>query len=168
MVELGAHPAQPLDDPRPDDRRFLADAGREHEGVEPAQHCRQAAGMAGNLLDEKVERKARLGIGAAQQIAHVVADAGKAFEAALEIKKVLQLGGRHRALGQQKSSTPGSIAPQRVPIGSPSSAVKPMVLSTERPSRRAHMEAPLPRWATMTRLPAKSGAISARRPATNS
>ena len=49
------------------------------------------------------------------------------------------------------STTPGSSCPGRVPIGSPSSAVKPRVLSTLRPSRTAHIEAPLPRWAMMAR-----------------
>jgi hypothetical protein len=43
-------------------------------------------------------------------------------------------------------------------MGKPSSAVKPMVLSTLFPALIAHMEAPLPRWATTTRPFAMSGA----------
>ena len=38
-----------------------------------------------------------------------------------------------------------------MPIGSPSSAVKPIVLSMLCPPASAHIEAPLPRWATITR-----------------
>ena len=47
--------------------------------------------------------------------------------------------------------TPGSRAPQRVPIGRPSTAVKPIVLATLRPADSAHMLAPLPRWQTTVR-----------------
>ena len=46
---------------------------------------------------------------------------------------------------------PGSSCPGRVPIGRPSRAVKPIVLSILFPETSAHMEAPLPRWATRTR-----------------
>ena len=35
-----------------------------------------------------------------------------------------------------------------MPIGSPSAAVKPIVLATLRPPAIAHMLAPLPRWRT--------------------
>ena len=50
------------------------------------------------------------------------------------------------------STTPGSSAPGRVPMHSPSSAVKPIV-QVDAPARSliAHMLAPLPRCATMTR-----------------
>ena len=53
--------------------------------------------------------------------------------------------------------TPGSSAPQRVPIGRPSTAVNPMVLATLRPASSAHMLAPLPRCST-TVLPAAAAA----------
>ena len=65
------------------------------------------------------------------------------------------------------SSTPGSIAPQRVPITSPSSAVRPIVVSMLTPSRIAHRLEPLPRCATTVRLAASFGEISARRWAMN-
>ena len=55
--------------------------------------------------------------------------------------------------------------PQRVPIGSPSRAEKLMVVSTLWPSLMAHRLAPLPRWATMTRPPLRSGARRRKRPA---
>ena len=47
-------------------------------------------------------------------------------------------------------------------IGKPSSAVKPIVLSTLRPPWMAHMDAPLPRCATITRPLAISGATFGR------
>jgi hypothetical protein len=46
---------------------------------------------------------------------------------------------------------PGSSAPQRVPIGKPSRAVKPIEVATLRRPRSAHMLAPPPRWAITTR-----------------
>ncbi len=52
------------------------------------------------------------------------------------------------------------MAPGRVPMQRPSSAVKPSVLSTLLPSFSAHRLAPLPRCATMTRPSAISGATS--------
>ena len=58
--------------------------------------------------------------------------------------------------------------PGRVPIGTPSSAVNPIVLSMLRPPESAHIEAPLPRCATITRRLAMPGAISDKRPATYS
>jgi hypothetical protein len=57
-------------------------------------------------------------------------------------------------------TTPGSRAPGRVPMHSPSSAVNPKELSTLFPLCRPHRLAPLPRWATTTRPRAISGATS--------
>jgi len=48
-------------------------------------------------------------------------------------------------------TTPGSRLPQRVPMGRPSTAVKPIVLATLRPPASAHRLLPLPRWATTVR-----------------
>ena len=44
-----------------------------------------------------------------------------------------------------------SIDPERVAIGTPSSGLKPIVVSTERPSRTAVTEQPPPRWQTTSR-----------------
>ena len=51
---------------------------------------------------------------------------------------------------------------------SPSSAVNPKLLSTLLPFRRAQTLAPLPRWATITRPAAISGATSGNIEATYS
>ena len=45
----------------------------------------------------------------------------------------------------------GSMLPVRVPIMMPSTAVKPMLVSRDRPSCSAHMLAPLPRCSTIVR-----------------
>jgi hypothetical protein len=44
------------------------------------------------------------------------------------------------------SSRPGSTDLERVAMTRPSSGVKPIVVSTERPSRTAASDAPAPRW----------------------
>ena len=44
----------------------------------------------------------------------------------------------------------GSMLPERVPITTPSSGVRPMVVSTHLPFTTALMEDPLPRWQTIT------------------
>ena len=49
------------------------------------------------------------------------------------------------------TSAPGSTDPERVAIGTPSSGVNPIVVSTERPSTRAVTELPPPRWHTTWR-----------------
>ena len=56
---------------------------------------------------------------------------------------------------------PGSMEPERVAIGTPSSGLKPMLVSTERPSRTAVTEHPPPRWQTASRQAAGSAPISA-------
>ena len=48
-------------------------------------------------------------------------------------------------------SAPGSTEPERVAIGTPSSGLKPIVVSTERPSSTAVTEQPPPRWQTTSR-----------------
>ena len=49
------------------------------------------------------------------------------------------------------SRAPGSTEPERLAIGTPSSGLKPIVVSTERPSRTAVTEQPPPRWQTTRR-----------------
>ena len=56
------------------------------------------------------------------------------------------------------SSRPGSTEPERVAITRPSSGVKPIVVSTERPSSTAHRDAPAPRWQVTIRLSVRARA----------
>ena len=64
------------------DDRILADAGGEHERIEPAERGRQHAGVKPDAIDEVIERKRGPRIGARLEVAHVVADAGQALQAA--------------------------------------------------------------------------------------
>ena len=168
-IEVQAEPGQPSRDGLANGRRVLADASREHEAVEPLHGGRQHPGEERDPVGEVVERQLRPRVGAGEQLAHVVADAGEALEAALLVEKRPRWPPRSfasRSSGRARRR--GRAGPGRVPMGRPSSAVKPIVLSTLRPASSAHMEAPLPRWATITFLLARSGATSRRRSATYS
>ena len=59
---------------------------------------------------------------------------------------------------------PGSTVPERVAITSPSSGVKPIVVSTDRPPRTAASDAPAPRWQVTTRNDGVAVAPAAARP----
>ena len=55
------------------------------------------------------------------------------------VEQLLERARVHAVLVHQVEQDPGSIAPQRVPIARPSSAVKPIVVATLRPPlHRAH------------------------------
>ena len=58
--------------------------------IEPAQRGRQHAGVETDAIDEIVEREARRGSRARLELAHVVADARQAFEAAFVIEQALR------------------------------------------------------------------------------
>jgi hypothetical protein len=73
------------------------------------------------------------------ELPHVVTDTGKAFQPAVVIQELFDRCRRHAFLGQHAEQN------ARIPIGKPSSAVKPIVLSTLRPLASAHREAPLPK-----------------------
>ena len=60
------------------------------------------------------------------------------------------------------STSPGSTVPDRVAMTSPSSGVKPMVVSTDRPPSTAASDAPAPRW-QVTRRSSTSGLQATRR-----
>ena len=60
--------------------------------------------------------------------------------------------------------SPGSTLPDRVAIGSPSSGVKPIVVSMDRPPATAASDAPAPRWqVTIRRSAGWAPSISAAR-----
>ena len=74
-------------------RAALADAGGEHDAVDPAHRGRQRTGLAGDPVDEIVERQCRTRLVAGEQVADVVADAGQALEAAIVVEEPLDLPG---------------------------------------------------------------------------
>ena len=112
-------------------RRVLADAGGEDQRVDarrgprPARRSRAARARRNATAPARGAR-----VVAGLEVAHVLADAGHALQPGIAVEQL-----RARAAASMPSvvircsSTPGSIWPQRVPIGTPSSAVKPMVLS---------------------------------------
>ena len=68
-------------------------------------------------------------------------------------------GSRPASLMSQ-STRPGSTEPERVAMTRPSSGVKPMVVSTERPPWTAAREAPAPRWHVTIRTSVTGRSIS--------
>ena len=83
--------------------------------------------------------------------------AGFAIEGPLHLpRRRCRRGAGPRAAG------PGSTEPERVAITRPSSGVKPIVVSTERPPATAASEAPAPRWA-VTRRSSRERALRAAR-----
>ena len=97
-VELAAEPGELLGDARAHRGRVFADTGREHEGIEPAERRGQQARMESDAIGEVVEREACPRVGACLKLAHVVADARKALQAALGVEQILDLRGGHPLL----------------------------------------------------------------------
>ncbi len=92
-VEVEAEPGEIATDPFTDDRRMLADAGGEDDAVDAAHGSGQRPGLAGDAIDEIVDGQCRRGCLAGQQVAHVVADARQALEAAFVVEEALEPGG---------------------------------------------------------------------------
>ena len=69
------------------------------------------------------------------------------------LQRVREPSAETRPSSSSHSIIPGSMLPERVAITSPSSGVKPMVVSTERPPEIAHSDAPAPRWQLTIRSP---------------
>ena len=86
-IELQAEPCQPPRDRLANGRRVLADPCREHEAVDAAHGRRQHPGKQRDAVDEIVERQLGARIGACQQLAHVVADAGQALQPAFVVEQ---------------------------------------------------------------------------------
>ena len=80
------------------------------------------------------------------------------------IEQVLDIFDRHLLVLLQIEQHARVDLPHRVPITSPSSGVSPIVVSTLRPSRKAHRLAPLPRCAIIVRFATNCGAIRASAP----
>ena len=88
-------------DPLADLGRVLADAGGEHERVDPAEDRGQRADLLRRAVDEVVHGQAGLRLAAAEQVAHVVADAGNPEQPGLLVEDVLDLLDREPELLEQ-------------------------------------------------------------------
>ena len=94
-IEHDAEPGQLLGNAGADRGRVLADPRGEHESVEALQRRRQHAGIEADPVDEVVDRERRTRVGAGFELAHVVADAGQALQAAVAVKEILHVRCRH-------------------------------------------------------------------------
>ncbi len=92
IVEIQPQPGQAGCDPRTDLRRALPDPRGEDDAVEPAEDGRQRPGLADDPIDEIINGQARGGRVGGQQVAHVVADARKALEAAFVVEEAFETG----------------------------------------------------------------------------
>ena len=94
IVEFDAKPSELLGDARADHGRILADAGGENKGIESAQRRRQHPGAEPDAMNEIVDGKLRARVLVRLQLAHVIADAGQALQAALAVEQILHRRGR--------------------------------------------------------------------------
>src|SRR6516165_2786802 len=100
-IEQDPKPCKLFGHPGTDRRRVFSNAGGEDESVDPLQRSRQHPGTEPYSVSEVVDGKGGTPITALQQLAHVVAYAGQAFQPAVAVEKVLYFSGRHRLFGHQ-------------------------------------------------------------------
>ena len=134
----------------------------------PSKRGREHSGMQGHTINKIVERECGARIIAFGKLADVIADAGQALQAALSIKKTLDVSSGHALLGDEVKNDAG------IKLAGPRAHRQPV---ERREAHRtfdaltvgqAHIDAPLPRWAMITRLFATSGATCFNRSATYS
>ena len=111
LVQRRSEPGEPGADPGPDGCGILADARGEDEGVEPAKRGRQRACEEPDAVDEVVDREAGPRIAACLELAHVIANARQALQAAVAIKEILDRGGAHALLGKHVENDAGIELP---------------------------------------------------------
>jgi hypothetical protein len=141
---------EPRRRPRADLRRVLAHPAGEHERVEAAEGGRHRGDAGAQAVDVDVDRQPGVVVVARQHGAHVGV-AGQAAQAALASRAPARGRRRRRPWRSSHSTSPGSTLPARVAMTRPSIGVKPIVVSTQRPSRTAASDAPAPRWQLTTR-----------------
>ena len=119
----------------------LADAGGEHEAVEPAHGRGERAGVAARCGRRSSRARARRrGSSLASRSRTSLLMPERPLRPAVVVEQALDARRRPCPLVRaDRGRRRGRAGPARVPIGRPSRAVKPMVLSTLRPARmRAH------------------------------
>ena len=95
IVQLDAKPSELLGDAAADHGRILADAGGENERIQSAERRRQHPGAESGAMNEIVDGKLRAWLLVGLQLAHVVADAREALQAAVAVEQVLHGRGVH-------------------------------------------------------------------------
>jgi hypothetical protein len=95
LVQIGAEDPEVVRNVVADERAVLADAGGEDDRVEPAEHGGVRPDVLAYAMAEHVDREPATLValaGALLDVAHVVADAGHAGEAALAVEQLVELG----------------------------------------------------------------------------
>ena len=142
--------AEPRRGPGADLGRALADPAGEGEHVEAAERGRHRRDRRAQAVEVDVERE-RAPRGSPRRARARAARAcrrcrpARAGRSGARARRPARLA-ESASCSSSHSSSPGSTLPERVAITRPSSGVKPIVVSTERPSAIAHSEAPAPRW----------------------
>ena len=128
-----AEEAHAFDDRVPDVGPVLADAAGEREDVNAAQGHGHVGHCPGDpiCVDREGER---------------VVEAAEGREPGLVLQRRVELVDAQAALAQEVDERARVDGARRVAIGTPSSGLKPIVVSTERPSSTAVTEQPPPRW----------------------
>ena len=146
--------AQPVADPRADQRRVFSDAASEHQRVQSAQRRRECADPFLDLVAKQRDRFSRPHVlrFTVEQVAHVGTGLRHAEQPGCVIDHLLKLLRAHLLGARQvPRPVPDRRSPERVLITNPAVGVKPMLVSMLLPSRTAARLAPLPRWARITR-----------------
>src|SRR5215471_11699722 len=94
-IKLRAKPKKSLGDSSAHHDRVLTNPSGEDKRVKSPERCSQHASAQRNMMHKVVNRECSAWITAVEELAHVIADTGKALEAAPPIKEVLDLRGRH-------------------------------------------------------------------------
>src|SRR6185312_721481 len=94
-IERNPQPADTLGDACADKFRIFANTCGEDQGVNTLQGGSEHSDTQRRAVNEVVDGKRRYWILACLQLAHVVADAGKALQSAIAIKEILYRGRRH-------------------------------------------------------------------------
>ena len=152
-VERDAEVRQARADRGAQQRRALARAGGEDERVEPAQRGRHRGDGGADAAHEHVERELRALVAVDRRALDLAPSRrGRRCRASPSGDAAPRRAPARRRRGAAgAAAAQGRSSPSASPSGTPSSGVRPMVVSTERPSSTAVTEQPLPRWQTTSR-----------------
>lgn len=130
-----AEEAGPVHGTLADLRRVLADAAGEHDRVEPVHRGRHGHDEPAQPVQVRIAGEFCAGVsgGRAGQDLPPVRCPGEPVQAGAVLKGSRQFAGGVCTCSSRHSTSPGSTVPDLVAIISPSSGVKPIVVSTDRP-----------------------------------
>ncbi len=147
-IEVDAEKSEPAANVLADAGRAFADPGREDESVDPARSCRHRRDRPRDPMLENRVRQPRsriAGLRCVLELASPPSSTAEPLDAGVEVESVVERVDPDAALPQQVQHRAGIDRPERVFIGTPSSGLNPIVVSTDRPSATAVTEQPPPR-----------------------